>query len=329
MKKTRAVLLALVMLLSMLPMTVFAEEPLPVVTMEANKSTVLEGEYITLSMKLSKDIAEEVTLWQWNFVWDSTYFSPVSATVGDAVQSEAVTPIVNFESPTTQMAAPYACATVTSGNSVAGHTLKAGTIATLTLVAKQDVPAEANAKFYLDDVIVADSNGAPMQVVTSDAALEWGDDNDRVPADSVGLSVAVKTNMEATGIQLDQTELTMKIGEKATLAATVMPEDATSKTVIWTSSNESIATVVEGVVTAVASGNVTITAKIGELEAICNVTITADENVQPTQPTQPTTGNTSDPEPDDNNGGFLWIIVAVVAVALVGILVFVSVKRKK
>lgn len=329
MKKTCAVLLALVMLLSMLPMTVLAEEPLPVVTMETDKATVLEGENITLTMKLSKDIAEEVALWQWNFVWDSTYFAPVSATVGDAVQSETVTPIVNFENPTTQMAAPYACATVTSGNTVAGHTLKAGTIATLTLVAKQDVPAGANAKFYLDDVIVADSNGTPMQVATSDAALEWGDDNDRIPADSVGLSVAVKTTVEVTGIQLNQAELTMKTGDKATLAATVMPENADSKTVTWTSSDEAVATVADGVVTAVAAGNVTITAKIGEWEATCRVTVTENEAVPPTQPTQTTPGDPSNPNPGDDSTGVIWVIATVAAVAVVGILVFVSVKRKK
>ena len=329
MKKMSAVLLALVMLLSMLPMTVLAEEPLPVVTIESDKTTVSEGENITLTMKLNKDIAEEVTLWQWNFVWDSTYFMPVSASVGDAVQSKTVTPIVNYENPTTQMAAPYTCATVTSGNTVEGHTLKAGTIATLTLVARQDVTAEVNTKFYLDDVIVADSNGAPMQVVASDATLEWGDDNNCIPADSVGLSVAVKTTVEATGIQLNQTELTMKTGEKATLAATVMPENTTSKTVTWTSSNESVATVVEGVVTAVASGNATITAKIGEIETTCNVTVIAREEGSATQPTQPTSGNTSDPEPDNNKGGFIWIILALTTVALVSILVFVSTKRKK
>lgn len=329
MKKTCAVLLALVMLLCMLPMTVLAEEPLPVVTMETDKATVLEGENITLTMKLSKDIAEEVTLWQWNFVWDSTYFAPVSATVGDAVQSETVTPIVNFENPTTQMAAPYACATVTSGNTVAGHTLKAGTIATLTLVAKQDVSTEANAKFYLDDVIVADSNGQPMQVVASDSAMEWGDDNNQLPGEGVGLSVAIKAAVDVTDIQLNKTELTMKIGEKATLLATVLPENATSKTVTWTSSSVSIATVVEGVVTAVASGNATITVKIGGIETTCNVTVTAQEEGSATQPTQPTSGNTTNLEPDDNNGGFIWIIVAFVAVALVGILVFVNAKRKK
>lgn len=329
MKKLSAVLLALVMLLSMLPMTVFAEEPLPVVTIETDKTTVLKGETLSLTMKLTGDIADEVTLWQWNFVWDSTYFAPVSATVGDAVQSESVTPIVNFENPMTQMAAPYACATVTSGNTVAGHTLKAGTIATLTLVAKQDVSTEANAKFYLDDVIVAASNGQPMQVVASDSAMEWGDDNNQLPGEGVGLSVAIKAAVDVTDIQLNKTELTMKIGEKATLLATVLPENATSKTVTWTSSSVSIATVVEGVVTAVASGNATITVKIGGIETTCNVTVTAQEEGSATQPTQPTSGNTTNLEPDDNNGGFIWIIVAFVAVALVGILVFVNAKRKK
>lgn len=77
-----------------------------------------------------------------------------------------------------------------------------------------------------------------------------------------------------SGITLDKTELTVNQGETATLVATVLPEDAGDKTVTWTTSADNVATVADGVVTAVGAGSATITAKAGEFEATCAVTVT-------------------------------------------------------
>lgn len=49
-------------------------------------------------------------------------------------------------------------------------------------------------------------------------------------------------------------------GETLTLTATVLPDDATDQTVAWTTNDASVATVADGVVTAVAAGTATITA---------------------------------------------------------------------
>ena len=66
--------------------------------------------------------------------------------------------------------------------------------------------------------------------------------------------------ISVTGVTLNQTELTLLPGDTVTLIATVEPDNATNKTVTWTSSNPNVATVNEGgVVTAVANGNATIT----------------------------------------------------------------------
>lgn len=80
------------------------------------------------------------------------------------------------------------------------------------------------------------------------------------------------TSAEVTDISLDQTTLSLKAGETATLKATTTPADAE---VTWKSSNENIATVKDGVVTAVAAGEATITATAGEKTAECAVTVTA------------------------------------------------------
>lgn len=67
---------------------------------------------------------------------------------------------------------------------------------------------------------------------------------------------------------------TLIIGEKITLTASVLPETTTDKTVVWSTSNSSIATVDEkGEVTAVGSGNVTITAKCGEVSGTVSLKV--------------------------------------------------------
>ena len=77
-----------------------------------------------------------------------------------------------------------------------------------------------------------------------------------------------------TSVKLDKTSLSIKPGDTATLVATVKPDNATDKTVTWTSSDSAIATVDEtGKVTAVKIGSATITAKAGEQSATCSVKV--------------------------------------------------------
>ena len=85
-----------------------------------------------------------------------------------------------------------------------------------------------------------------------------------------GATVAV------TGVTLSQTTAEITVGgDTLTLTATVAPENATDKTVKWTTSKPEIATVDGGVVTAVAAGEVTITATAGSQSATCTVTVKA------------------------------------------------------
>ena len=82
--------------------------------------------------------------------------------------------------------------------------------------------------------------------------------------------VTVLPKIFVEGIKLDKDNLGLNEGQTAQLTATVLPEDATNKNVIWKSSDESIATVDQnGKVTAIASGEwgpglVTITATTEE-----------------------------------------------------------------
>lgn len=78
-----------------------------------------------------------------------------------------------------------------------------------------------------------------------------------------------------TGVKLDSSAKTLFVGEKESLVATVLPEDATNKEIIWSSDNTSVATVSNGVITAVNSGTAVITAttKDGDYAESCAVTV--------------------------------------------------------
>ena len=92
---------------------------------------------------------------------------------------------------------------------------------------------------------------------------------------SATCSVTVSKNVVAvTSIALNKTSLSLKEGESETLVATVSPDNATDKTVTWSSTNTSVATVdASGRVTAIKEGTATITAKAGDKSATCAVTV--------------------------------------------------------
>ena len=82
-----------------------------------------------------------------------------------------------------------------------------------------------------------------------------------------------KKVIPVTSVSLNKTSLALTEQETFQLSATVSPDNATDKTVTWSSSNTAVATVDGGKVTAVAPGTATITAKAGDKTATCAVTV--------------------------------------------------------
>ncbi len=79
-----------------------------------------------------------------------------------------------------------------------------------------------------------------------------------------------------TQISLSQTELTMEMGDAQTLTATVLPGNADNPAPAWTTSNESVATVSNGTVTAVGPGTAKIVCSATDgsgVSAVCTVTV--------------------------------------------------------
>ena len=87
-------------------------------------------------------------------------------------------------------------------------------------------------------------------------------------------------DVEVTGVTLNKNNLSLNVGGSETLTVTVSPNDATNKTITWTTDKESVASVSSsGVVTGVSEGNATITATSNNgKKATCTVVVNAEDN---------------------------------------------------
>ena len=120
-------------------------------------------------------------------------------------------------------------------------------------------------------VISGTPTEANTYTFTVTAANAYGSDSK-----TFTLTVNAAANVPVTGVSLDKTETNLYVGDTAQLTATIKPSTATNQNVTWSSDNESIATVINGVVTAVGSGTaiITVTTVDGNYTAVCTVSVT-------------------------------------------------------
>ena len=119
-----------------------------------------------------------------------------------------------------------------------------------------------------DDVVTAVADGSA--VITAVAA----DGTHKA-------SVTVKVTTPVTGIEVTPAFVELKPGETQELKVSVLPENATDKTYTWSSSDESVATVADDVVTAVADGSAVITAVAADGTHKASVTVKVTTPVTP------------------------------------------------
>lgn len=152
-------------------------------------------------------------------------------------------------------------------------TIEEGQFATLVATVKPDDATNKSIVWNSSDSAIAtvDQNGKVTGVKEGNVKITAKAENQ-----SATCSVTVKKHVVAvTSIKLNKTELSLEKGKSETLEATVSPENATDKSMTWTSSDEDVAKVDKnGKVTAVKGGNASITAKAGNKTAECKVTVT-------------------------------------------------------
>ena len=124
-----------------------------------------------------------------------------------------------------------------------------------------------------ESVATVNASGEVTAVAGGTATITVTSDDDNTKTDTCIVTVEVRT----TGVTLDESAIVIYEGKSETLTATVSPENATDKSVAWSSDDPGIASVADGVITGVSEGTTVIRAVTndGSFEATCNVTVGA------------------------------------------------------
>ena len=129
-------------------------------------------------------------------------------------------------------------------------------------------PADASNKYPEwtssdSDVAVVDGNGKVVALKAGSATITATVDKQKA---SCQVTVAQKI-LAVSRVVLDKEALDLIEGDTFTLTATVEPDYATDQTVTWSTSDASVATVADGLVTAIAEGTATISATAGVIHS--------------------------------------------------------------
>lgn len=174
----------------------------------------------------------------------------------------------------------------------AGNIATGSAVVTAVSISPQSHTMNVGTTFALETTISpSDASSPSIAWTSSDNAVATVDANGVVTARAAGIATITATpNNGITGIcsitvvepEIPVTEVsispqyhTMDAGTAFSLEATVTPNNATNKSIVWTSSDNAIATVdANGVVTAAAAGSATITATSNnEVSGVCNITV--------------------------------------------------------
>ena len=174
---------------------------------------------------------------------------------------------------------------------VTSHTMTIGDFLQLTATI---YPKDAEYKDVIwssnnEDVAVVDQKGLVQ-------AKAYGKVKITATSKDGGLEAVCNVTVEpvaVTEVSLNAKAVTLKVGETYQLKETVLPENATDKTVTWTSSNTKAATVSGGAVTAVGTGSAVIIVKTNSGAKTASCTVTVQGSLPSEGPSVPPTGEPS------------------------------------
>ncbi|MBR7005428.1 MAG: Ig domain-containing protein, partial [Candidatus Methanomethylophilaceae archaeon] len=245
---------------------------------ETSKTIVLAEEFTLVATVLPANATDKTVYWLSKDSSVATVSNGVVRGVGLGTTEISVTTADGAYTATcevTVVAAPIPVTGVTVGPT--STSVYVGE--TVTLIASV-IPADAtnqNVSWSSSDATIAsvDKNGVVTGIAIGTATITVTTEDGGYTADCV-VSVVKKDVTPVTGVKLDKTSASLKVGESLALTATVIPDDATNKNVSWSSSNSKVATVINGVVKAVADGKatITVTTEDGGYTSTCEVTVT-------------------------------------------------------
>ena len=218
-------------------------------TLEVSSASVNRGDTVTVTVNATKVEEAEIHGIQFEVLYDSNVFDKPKASAGSIISAETSKQVNNAGTGSFNVGMTFG----TDDNGDIVPVIKEGGILyTLKLTVKADA-VFGSTELKFGDVSYSKDNVSYVPTVLSGSTLTIVN--------------------PCTGIKLDRDTLTIARGETATLTATVEPADTTN-TIVWSSENDNIATVENGVVTAVGLGETTITAACGDKTASCKVTVT-------------------------------------------------------
>ncbi|MCH5329088.1 MAG: Ig-like domain-containing protein [Coprobacter sp.] len=168
---------------------------------------------------------------------------------------------------------------VTVNPTAATEIVLSQTEATMKATQTLQLSATVNPENTTDKTIEWTSSDNAVATVSTDGvvtALKVGSSTITAKCGSVTADCQITVEVTpADAILLNATAIVLKVNQVQQLAATVLPETTTNPSVTWSSDNGTVASVNEGLVTALSIGTATITASTGNLTATCDVTVEA------------------------------------------------------
>ena len=251
-----------------------APRPVTGVTLDKAEATLEVKETVTLVATVTPANATNK-----NVTWTSN--NAAVATVADGVVTAVSVGTATIVVTTVDGSLADTCIVTVNPISVKSVALDKTTL-TLDIAQTATLVATVNPTDAANQAITWSSNNTEVATVVDGVVTALAEGSATITVTTVdgGLTATcevtvVDPTIYVTGVTLDQTVLTLIVPETATLVATVTPEDATDKSVVWTSNNDAVATVVDGVVTAIAQGSATITVTTvdGGFNASCVVSV--------------------------------------------------------
>ena len=160
-------------------------------------------------------------------------------------------------------------------------TIQVGASETLTVSIIPSNATNQNVTWSTSNSAIATVNNGVVTAVAAGTAtitVKSVADNTKTATCTITVPTPSSDPVAVTSIELNTYATSLNVGGTVTLTATVKPTNATNQNVTWSSSDNSIATVANGVVTAVAAGTVTITATSVSDPGVsigCTVAVTA------------------------------------------------------
>ena len=245
------------------------------VSLDKYEATLCENETITLTATISPNHASNK-----NVTWNSSNTSVASVSNGVVTALKAGTTSITVKTEDGGKTATCYVTVIAKVSNISlnktSASLTEGDTLTLTATITPSNATNKNVTWKSSNTSVAKvSNG----VVT---ALKAGSTTITVTTEDGAKTATCQVTVNAkvypvTSVSLSKSSTTLTEGGTITLTATINPSNATNKNVTWSSSNSSVASVSNGVVTALKAGTatITVTTEDGGKTAKCNVTVIA------------------------------------------------------